>query len=164
MAQPLSFKVGEEQSSLANLRILSAEPAFTAGAGVTQGCHLSPTIFPSVTDLVGRAMRKALGSEDVVPGFADDLAAVMRYAWVTLPVLGRLFAAIAPAIGCRLNPHKCVWRCPSVAMAAGPSQAAGGICAGLARIPASGGGQVPLGSDRARRGGLGVGRSACEVS
>lgn len=58
----------------------SAAPAFVSGAGVKQGCPLSPTIYLLVSDAVTRAVRAAIGPGDSVRGFADDLAVVMRRA------------------------------------------------------------------------------------
>ena len=88
--------------------------AFTPAAGTKQGCPLSGSLFVMVLDPMISLLLSCLGPRDVVRGFADDLAAVIRNAWSTLPRVAKAFELIGKVSNLQLKVSKTVivplWR------------------------------------------------------
>lgn len=81
--------------------------AFCAYSGVRQGCPLSAIIFILVTNCFLIALQHSL-PDDLVCGYADDLAIVTRELFRTLPVMIDLFRTYEHVSGLALNVGKCV--------------------------------------------------------
>ena len=75
---------------------------FRIGAGIRQGCPISPLLFAVVVDPLLRRLRRALPS-DTVRAYADDLAVVLRSLSGALPCLVEIFQDFAAASGLHLN-------------------------------------------------------------
>ena len=89
--------------------------AFTPLAGTKQGCPLSGSLFVLVIDPVIAFLQSRLGPCDSIRAFADDLAAVIRNMWLTLPGIVDAFMIIARVTNLHLKIKKTtlvpLWRC-----------------------------------------------------
>lgn len=69
--------------------------AFAITSGVKQGCPLSPLLYMIVTDAFMRALAQSIGPQDMVRGYAVDIAMVLSSFWRTCPSLSVLFEEFA---------------------------------------------------------------------
>ena len=83
------------------------EQGFPIGAGIRQGCPLSPLLFALVLDIALRKIQRALPTA-TVKAFADDIAVVVPDIDEALPILHNIFQELAQIAGLRLNKNKCV--------------------------------------------------------
>jgi len=60
------------------------------GAGIRQGCPLSPLIFVTVMDILLRTMDKTLEGGHLIGAFADDIGVVLHDAEKQLPQIASI--------------------------------------------------------------------------
>ncbi len=80
---------------------------FNIGAGIRQGCPLSPLLFALVVDVVLRRIKRLLPSA-MVRAFADDIALAVDNLAEALPILQGIFQDLEKVAGLALNKPKCV--------------------------------------------------------
>jgi len=80
---------------------------FGIGAGIRQGCPLSPVLFALIIDIVLRRIQRLIPTA-VVKAFADDIAIVLDDVGNALHTLGGIYADLAKFSGLVLNIPKCV--------------------------------------------------------
>jgi len=83
------------------------EEGFDIGAGIRQGCPLSPLLFAFIIDIALRRIQKALPTAKV-KAFADDIAVVVQDVGEALPILNEIFRELAQVAGLSLNRQKCI--------------------------------------------------------
>ena len=83
-------------------------PSVEVRSGVKQGCPLSPTLFLIAAEPILRFLKKHLGPEDFISGYADDLAIVVAHLWKVVPALAYAFETIGKVAGLSLNIPKCI--------------------------------------------------------
>ena len=81
-------------------------PSFTFTSGVRQGCPLSGIIFALILDILLRKVARALCSDSVVKGYADDTALVLQDYEKELPTLCHIFQEFSLISGLELNVDK----------------------------------------------------------
>ena len=84
-----------------------SEDGFTIGAGIRQGCPLSPLLFALVLDIVLRRLQRALPSA-TIRAFADDIGLVVQDIDEALPILHDIFRELEQIAGLALNKKKCI--------------------------------------------------------
>ena len=85
----------------------SSFEGFAVGAGIRQGCPISPLLFAVVVDIVLRRLRRLIPGS-VVKAFADDIAIVVEDVGSALPILEHIFQDLERMAGLFLNRPKCV--------------------------------------------------------
>jgi len=83
------------------------EEGFDIGAGIRQGCPLSPLLFALVIDIALRRIQRAIPSAKV-RAFADDIALVLQDVDAALPILHSIFDELRQVAGLDLNKKKCI--------------------------------------------------------
>ena len=80
---------------------------FVVGAGIRQGCPLSPLLFAVAVDPLLRLLQRQLPTA-TVRAYADDLAVALQNWKAAMPLLVRAFQDFASASGLHLNFSKVV--------------------------------------------------------
>ena len=80
---------------------------FQVGAGIRQGCPISPLLFAVVVDILLRRIQRLLPGA-LVRAFADDIAIVVDDVFTALPLLESVFRELECLAGLVLNRPKCV--------------------------------------------------------
>jgi hypothetical protein len=83
------------------------EPGFQIGAGIRQGCPLSPLLFALVVDIVLRRIKAKVPNVKVF-AFADDVALILEDVGRDLGILQGIFDDLEEVAGLVLNKKKCV--------------------------------------------------------
>ena len=81
---------------------------FNIGAGIRQGCPLSPLIFVTVMDLLLRFLGKELGDDVTIRAFADDIGLVLTNAEEQLPTFAALMERFGNISGMQINVKKTI--------------------------------------------------------
>ena len=80
---------------------------FDIGAGIRQGCPLSPLIFALVIDILLRRIQRHI-PQATIRASADDIAIVVPDLFKALPILQGISTDMARVGGTELNLPKCV--------------------------------------------------------
>ena len=82
-------------------------PGFSLGAGIRQGCPLSPLLFAVALDPFLRRVARRIPSL-LIRAYADDMAAVTKDLIADLPILAEEFARLSAVANLQVNVNKTI--------------------------------------------------------